>query len=139
MALGYEVGAILKRRGREWSDDLLTIKVDWIESLDRAYVQFNQISRRRGEAGEKLGLELRTFQQFYRASANGKLTLELREQMTEEIKHKFSGLLSINRPNGTAGVRHRSEHRAASHGKQRFFQSEFSALWKFKNARRWER
>ena len=32
-----------------------------------------------------------------------KLTLELREQMTEEIKHKFSGLLSINRPNGTGG------------------------------------
>ena len=45
MALGYEVGAILKRRGREWSDDLLTIKVDWIESLDRAYVQIQSKSR----------------------------------------------------------------------------------------------
>ena len=31
MGLGYEVGAIMKRRSKEWSDELLTIKIDWIE------------------------------------------------------------------------------------------------------------
>ncbi|CAL6352843.1 unnamed protein product [Bathycoccus prasinos] len=105
MALGYEVGAILKRRGREWSDDLLTIKVDWIESLDRAYVQIQSKSRVAAEeAGEKLGLEGTYIPtSFIEQVQMEKLTLELREQMTEEIKHKFSGLLSINRPNGTGG------------------------------------
>ena len=102
MALGYEVGAILKRRGREWSDDLLTIKVDWIESLDRTYVQIQSKSRVAAEeAGEKLGLEDTYIpNSFIEQVQMEKLTLELREQMTDEIKHKFSGLLSINRPNG---------------------------------------
>ena len=39
MALGYVVGAIMKRRSKEFSDDLLTIKVDWVEGLDRSFVQ----------------------------------------------------------------------------------------------------
>ena len=39
MALGYEVGAIMKRRSRQWSDELLTIKIDWIEGLDKSYTQ----------------------------------------------------------------------------------------------------
>lgn len=105
MALGYEVGAILKRRGREWSDDLLTIKVDWIESLERAYVQIQSKSRVAAEeAGEKLGLEGTYIPtSFIEQVQMEKLTLELREQMTDEIKHKFSGLLSINRPNGIGG------------------------------------
>ena len=39
MALRCVVGAIMKRRSKEFGDDLLTIKVDWVEGLDRSFVQ----------------------------------------------------------------------------------------------------
>ena len=57
MALGYVVGAIMKRRSKEYSDDLLTIKVDWVEGLDRSFVQVQgRLRSAVEEAGKKLGL-----------------------------------------------------------------------------------
>ena len=39
MALGYEIGSILKRNSISYSDDKLTIKIDDIEGMDQKFVQ----------------------------------------------------------------------------------------------------
>ncbi len=39
MALGYEIGTIMKRTSTSYSDDKVTIKLDQIEGMDRTFVQ----------------------------------------------------------------------------------------------------
>ncbi len=39
MALGYEIGTIMKRSSTLHSDDALTIKTDDIEGMDQAFTQ----------------------------------------------------------------------------------------------------
>ena len=39
MALGYTIAAILKRSGRVFSDGKATVKIDWLEQLNRRYIQ----------------------------------------------------------------------------------------------------
>lgn len=39
MALGYEIGTIMKRTSTSYSDDKITIKLDDIEGVERTYVQ----------------------------------------------------------------------------------------------------
>ncbi|XP_058114999.1 inorganic pyrophosphatase TTM2-like isoform X2 [Magnolia sinica] len=39
MALGYTIAAILKRSSHVFSDDKVCVKVDWLEQLNRGYVQ----------------------------------------------------------------------------------------------------
>ncbi|KAG0491467.1 hypothetical protein HPP92_004865 [Vanilla planifolia] len=39
MALGYSIAAILKRSSHVFSDDRVTVKIDWLEQLNRHYVQ----------------------------------------------------------------------------------------------------
>ncbi|KAK1292300.1 hypothetical protein QJS10_CPB17g00489 [Acorus calamus] len=39
MALGYTIAAILKRSSHVFSDDMVTVKIDWLEQLNRHYVQ----------------------------------------------------------------------------------------------------
>lgn len=39
MALGYEIGTIMKRTSTSYSDDKVTIKLDDIEGMDRTFVQ----------------------------------------------------------------------------------------------------
>ncbi|WOL04474.1 uridine-cytidine kinase C [Canna indica] len=58
MALGYSIAAILKRNSQVFSDDRVVIKIDWLEQLNRHYVQVQGKDRlfARGIA-EKLGLE----------------------------------------------------------------------------------
>ena len=90
MALGYEVGAIMKRRSKSWSDELLTIKVDWIEGLDRSYTQIQgKVRAAVEEAGTKLGLD-GTYvpHSFIEQVQLERMTDELRE-MTAEMKDKF--------------------------------------------------
>ncbi len=41
MALGYEVGTIMKRTSECYSDDELTIKIDDIEGMGCKFVQVN--------------------------------------------------------------------------------------------------
>ncbi|GAB4828980.1 Inorganic pyrophosphatase ttm2 [Ancistrocladus abbreviatus] len=58
MALGYTIAAILKRNSHVFSDDRLTVKIDWLEQLNRHYVQV--LGRDRlvvKHAAEQLGLE----------------------------------------------------------------------------------
>ncbi|EEH55068.1 uncharacterized protein MICPUCDRAFT_1495, partial [Micromonas pusilla CCMP1545] len=89
MALGYEVGAIMKRLSKSWSDELLTIKVDWIEGLDRSYTQIQgKVRAAVEEAGTKLGLD-GTYvpHSFIEQVQLERMTDELRE-MTAEMKDK---------------------------------------------------
>lgn len=39
MALGYEIGTIMKRTSTVYSDDALTVKLDDIEGMDRQFIQ----------------------------------------------------------------------------------------------------
>jgi hypothetical protein len=39
MALGYTIAAILKRSSRVFSDGKATVKIDWLEQLNRRYIQ----------------------------------------------------------------------------------------------------
>ena len=39
MALGYTIAAILKRSSHVFSDDKVNVKIDWLEKLNRHYVQ----------------------------------------------------------------------------------------------------
>ncbi|KAI8552851.1 hypothetical protein RHMOL_Rhmol06G0300000 [Rhododendron molle] len=39
MALGYTIAAILKRNSHIFSDDRVCVKIDWLEQLNRKYVQ----------------------------------------------------------------------------------------------------
>jgi uridine kinase len=39
MALGYTIATILKRCSHVFSDDKVYVKIDWLEQLNRKYVQ----------------------------------------------------------------------------------------------------
>ncbi|KAF3780795.1 Uridine-cytidine kinase C [Nymphaea thermarum] len=39
MALGYTIAAILKRNSHVFSDDRVIVKIDWLEQLNRQYIQ----------------------------------------------------------------------------------------------------
>jgi hypothetical protein len=39
MALGYTIAAILKRSSHVFCDDRVCVKLDWLEQLNRKYVQ----------------------------------------------------------------------------------------------------
>jgi adenylate cyclase class IV len=58
MALGYEIGTMLKRSSAVYSDEQITIKLDDIEGMDRQYVQIQGKDRNAvAAAGRALGLE----------------------------------------------------------------------------------
>lgn len=42
MALGYTIAAILKRSSHVFFDERVCVKIDWLEQLDRHYVQVVQ-------------------------------------------------------------------------------------------------
>lgn len=58
MALGYTIATILKRSSHVFSDDRVTVKIDWLEQLNRQYLQVQGRDRLvvQGVA-EQLGLE----------------------------------------------------------------------------------
>lgn len=39
MALGYTIATILKRSSHVFSDDRVCVKIDWLEQLNRQYIQ----------------------------------------------------------------------------------------------------
>ncbi len=58
MALGYEIGTMLKRSSAVWSDEALTIKIDDIEGMNQQYVQIQGKDRNSvAQAGKALGLD----------------------------------------------------------------------------------
>ncbi|MBA0834854.1 hypothetical protein Goarm_007176 [Gossypium armourianum] len=58
MALGYTIAAILKRSSHVFSDDKVSVKIDWLEQLNRRYVQVQGRDRLFVKfIAEQLGLE----------------------------------------------------------------------------------
>ncbi|KAK7292134.1 hypothetical protein RIF29_07853 [Crotalaria pallida] len=58
MALGYTIAAILKRSSHVFHDDKVSIKIDWLEQLNRLYVQVQGRDRNYVKlVAEKLGLD----------------------------------------------------------------------------------
>ncbi|XVF11699.1 hypothetical protein REPUB_Repub08aG0050100 [Reevesia pubescens] len=58
MALGYTIATILKRSSHVFSDDKVCVKIDWLEQLNRKYVQVQGRDRLLVKyVAEKLGLE----------------------------------------------------------------------------------
>ncbi|XP_045832527.1 inorganic pyrophosphatase TTM1-like isoform X1 [Trifolium pratense] len=58
MALGYTIAAILKRSSHVFHDDKVSIKTDWLEQLNRQYVQVQGKDRNYVKfVAEKLGLD----------------------------------------------------------------------------------
>ncbi|KAG2653363.1 inorganic pyrophosphatase TTM2-like isoform X2 [Panicum virgatum] len=58
MALGYTIAAILKRSSRVFSDGKATVKIDWLEQLNRQYIQVQGRDRLYVKfVAEQLGLD----------------------------------------------------------------------------------
>ncbi|MBA0834639.1 hypothetical protein Goarm_006971 [Gossypium armourianum] len=58
MALGYTISAILKRNSHVFSDDKVCVKIDWLEQLNRQYLQVQGRDRSVvKDVAERLGLE----------------------------------------------------------------------------------
>ncbi|KAF8037497.1 hypothetical protein BT93_B0405 [Corymbia citriodora subsp. variegata] len=58
MALGYTIASILKRSSHVFSDEKVTVKTDWLEQLNRKYVQVQGRDRMYVKyVAEQLGLE----------------------------------------------------------------------------------
>ncbi|XAR65348.1 Uridine kinase [Bertholletia excelsa] len=58
MALGYTIAAILKRSSHCFSDERVCVKIDWLEQLNRHYIQLQGKDRLLVKyVAEKLGLE----------------------------------------------------------------------------------
>ncbi|KAJ6792745.1 uridine-cytidine kinase C-like [Iris pallida] len=58
MALGYSIAAILKRSSHVFADDRVTVKIDWLEQLNRHYIQVQGRDRLVVKyIAEQLGLE----------------------------------------------------------------------------------
>ncbi|KAJ1412047.1 P-loop containing nucleoside triphosphate hydrolase [Sesbania bispinosa] len=58
MALGYTIATILKRNSHVYSDERVCVKLDWLEQLNRHYVQVQGRDRLVVKyVGEQLGLE----------------------------------------------------------------------------------
>ncbi len=58
MALGYEIGTMLRRSSSVYSDEQLTIKLDDIEGMDKQFVQIQGKDRNQvAAAGKALGLD----------------------------------------------------------------------------------
>lgn len=118
MALGYVVGAIMKRRSKEWSDDLLTIKVDWVEGLDRSFVQVQgRLRSAVEEAGKKLGLNGTYIAHSYIEQVQlEQLTKEL-TSLTDDLKERFPITESMLTSNTEASDDSSEEDRTNSSGR----------------------
>ncbi|KAK4260917.1 hypothetical protein QN277_003978 [Acacia crassicarpa] len=58
MALGYTITTILKRNSHVFSDDRVSVKLDWLEQLNRKYVQVQGKDRSTVECiAQQLGME----------------------------------------------------------------------------------
>ncbi|KAK9868977.1 hypothetical protein WJX84_000932 [Apatococcus fuscideae] len=90
MALGYEIGTIMKRSSTLHSDDSLTIKTDDIEGMDQAFTQIQGKSRELvSEAGKKLGLEGTYIARSYIEQIQlAKLTASF-QNVTADLRRRF--------------------------------------------------
>ncbi|CAL8463321.1 g2855 [Coccomyxa elongata] len=90
MALGYEIGTMLKRSSQVWADDTVTVKLDDIEGMDRQYVQIQGKDRAAvADVGRRLGLEDTYIARSYIEQLQlEKLTASF-QCVTEDLRRQF--------------------------------------------------
>ncbi|KAL4451982.1 hypothetical protein ABPG75_007644 [Micractinium tetrahymenae] len=91
MALGYEIGSIMRRTSEIYVDSEVQVKFDHIEGMDTVYVQVQGKDRAVvEEAGRKLGLEGSYIPHSYIELVQiGHLT-ESFQTVTEDLKRRFA-------------------------------------------------
>ncbi|KAK2078989.1 hypothetical protein QBZ16_002679 [Prototheca wickerhamii] len=90
MALGYDVGTIMRRTSRAYSVDGLTIKLDEIEGMDKTFVQIQ--SKRREDAtaaGAELGLDGTYVPHSYIELVQMENLTAAFQTVTEDLKRRF--------------------------------------------------
>ncbi|XP_057843631.2 inorganic pyrophosphatase TTM2 isoform X2 [Cryptomeria japonica] len=91
MALGYTIATILKRKSRVFSDDKVCIKMDWLEQLNRKYVQVQGRDRNTVRVvAEQLGLEGSYIPRTYIEQIQLERLLKEVMALPEDLKTKLS-------------------------------------------------
>lgn len=91
MALGYEIGTIMKRTSTSYSDDKITIKLDQIEGMDRTFVQIQGKERELvGRIGSELGLEGTYIPRSYIEQVQLEKLTATFQKVPEDLRHHFS-------------------------------------------------
>ncbi|EEC73863.1 hypothetical protein OsI_08637 [Oryza sativa Indica Group] len=92
MALGYTIAAILKRKSRVFSDGKATVKIDWLEQLNRNYIQVQGRDRNHVKfVAEKLGLDGSYIPRTYIEQIQlEKLINDVMYALPEDLKTKLS-------------------------------------------------
>ncbi|PSC70801.1 DNA topoisomerase I [Micractinium conductrix] len=91
MALGYEIGSIMRRTSEVYADSDVQVKFDHIEGMDTVYVQIHGKEREAvEEVGKRLGLEGSYIPHSYIELVQiGHLT-ESFQMVTEDLKKRFA-------------------------------------------------
>eukprot|EP00884_Botryococcus_braunii_P008179 jgi/Botrbrau1/17362/Bobra.0015s0103.1 len=90
MALGYEIGTIMKRASRVYSDDSITIKIDDIEGMPHQYIQIQGKDRKLvADVGRKLGLEGTYIARSYIEQVQLEKLISSFQHVTDDMKQRF--------------------------------------------------
>ncbi|XVF43333.1 hypothetical protein PTKIN_Ptkin02bG0032300 [Pterospermum kingtungense] len=91
MALGYTIATILKRNSRVFSDDRVSVKIDWLEQLNRQYLQVQGRDRSVVKCvAEQLGLAGSYIPRTYIEQIQLEKLLSEVMALPEELKTKLS-------------------------------------------------
>ena len=86
MALGYEIGTMLKRSSEVYADETVTVKLDDIEGMDRQYVQIQGKDRAAvAEVGRRLGLEDTYIARSYIEQVSARLARAIRQEAVRRL------------------------------------------------------
>lgn len=90
MALGYEIGTIMKRNSIIHSDDSLTIKLDTIEGMGAGFVQVQGKDRSAvAEAGRQLGLDGTYIARSYIEQVQLEQLTASFQNVTDDMRQRF--------------------------------------------------
>uniref|UniRef100_A0A0D6QQZ7 CYTH domain-containing protein n=1 Tax=Araucaria cunninghamii TaxID=56994 RepID=A0A0D6QQZ7_ARACU len=91
MALGYTIATILKRKSRVFSDEKVCIKMDWLEQLNRKYLQVQGRDRNVvRDVAKQLGLEGSYVPRTYIEQIQLEKLLKEVMALPEDLKTKLS-------------------------------------------------
>ncbi|KAH9297166.1 hypothetical protein KI387_028848, partial [Taxus chinensis] len=91
MALGYTIATILKRKSRVFSDERVCIKMDWLEQLNRKYLQVQGRDRTTvRDVAKQLGLEGSYIPRTYIEQIQLEKLLKEVMALPEDLKTKLS-------------------------------------------------
>ncbi|KAI4314022.1 hypothetical protein L6164_026965 [Bauhinia variegata] len=103
MALGYTIATILKRNSQVFSDDRVFVKLDWLEQLNRHYVQVQGRDRLVVKCiADQLGLEDSYIPRTYIEQIQLEKLVDEVMALPDDLKSKFSlDEDLVTSPNGT--------------------------------------